>query len=202
MKDFFNEAMRLWLAGGSLMVPLVGLCLLIFASATQMWQFFARRDYRSIDEPTWQSWVLSPEKSRGEVGEIIRYTQDEVRDISDIQGRFSEVISSKLPPVQRQLMFMNVMVSAAPLLGLLGTVLGMIHTFQAISTGGNELTGAMANGISEALITTEVGLLIAIPGFFFTHVIKRKQHEYEAFLGKLESFTIQHYRMSNVLPAS
>lgn len=202
MKEFLNEAMRLWLAGGSLMIPLMGLCLLIFASATQMWQFFARRDYRNIDEPTWQSWVLAPEKSHGEVGEIIRYTQDEVRDISDIQGRFSEVISSKLPPVQRQLMFMNVMVSAAPLLGLLGTVLGMIHTFQAISTGGNELTGAMANGISEALITTEVGLLIAIPGFFFTHVIKRKQHEYEAFLGKLESFTIQHFRMSNVLPAS
>jgi biopolymer transport protein ExbB len=201
MQEFFHKVLDLWLAGGTLMIPLMALSLLIFASATQLWQFFGRREYRDIDEATWQSWVKSPEKSLGEVGEIIRYTQDEATDISDIQGRFSEVISSKLPPVQRQLMFMNVMVSAAPLLGLLGTVLGMIHTFEAISTGGNELTGAMANGISEALITTEVGLLIAIPGFFFTHVIKRKQHEYEAFLGKLESYTIQHFRMANVLPA-
>ena len=77
----------------------------------------------------------------------------------------------------------------------------MIHTFEAIATGGNELTEAMASGISEALITTEVGLLIAIPGFFIANVISRKQHEYEAFLSKLESFTIQHFRLSHVLLA-
>jgi biopolymer transport protein ExbB len=111
------------------------------------------------------------------------------------------VLASKFPAIQRQLMFMNVLISAAPLLGLLGTVLGMIHTFQAIASGGGKLTEAMASGISEALITTEVGLLIAIPGLFVTYVIRRRQHEYEAFLGKLESFTVQHLRMSRVLPA-
>lgn len=202
MQEFAGKVIDLWLTGGTLMIPLVGLCLMIFGSAAQLWRYFGQRDYRGIDDVTWQGWVKKPAESRGEVGEIIRYTQDEVEDVSEIQGRFSEVISSKLPPVQRQLVFMNVMVAAAPLLGLLGTVLGMIHTFEAIATGGNELTEAMASGISEALITTEVGLLIAIPGFFMANVINRKQHEYEAFLGKLESYTIQHFRMSNVLPAA
>lgn len=202
MPPFVKQVVELWVTGGSLMIPLVGLCLMIFASAAQLWRYFARRDFRELDEPTWQGWVKEPAQARGEVGEIIRYTQEEVDNISEIQGRFSEVISAKLPPIQRQLVFMNVMVAAAPLLGLLGTVLGMIHTFEAIATGGSELTGAMASGISEALITTEVGLLIAIPGFFIAHVIKRKQHEYEAFLGKLESYTIQQFRMSHVLPAT
>jgi biopolymer transport protein ExbB len=198
---FINKVIELWLAGGSLMVPLLILCLLIFASTAQLWRYFGQRDYRHVADGTWQAWVKEPASARGEVGEIIRYTQDEVAAISDIQSRFSEILAAKFPPVQRRLVFMNVMVSAAPLLGLLGTVLGMIHTFDAIAIGGNELTGAMASGISEALITTEVGLLIAIPGFFAAHVIKRKQHEYEAFLAKLESFTIQHVRMTRVLPA-
>ena len=196
MGEFSHKVWDLWMTGGSLMIPLIGLCLAIFASGAQLWRYFSKRDYRSIAEATWQGWVRNPKSAHGEVGEIIRYTQDEADDISDIQNRFSEVISSKLPRVQRQLAFMNVLVGAAPLLGLLGTVLGMIHTFEAIATGGNELTEAMASGISEALITTEVGLLIAIPGFFLTHVIKRKQHEYEAFLGKLESFTVQHFRLA------
>lgn len=200
--EFFRKVLDLWLDGGTLMVPLVILCLMIFASAAQLWSFFAHRGYRKLDESTLQQWVKDPARAQGEVGEIIRYTQDEADSISEIQNRFSEVISSKLPPVQRQLMFMNVMVGAAPLLGLLGTVLGMIHTFDAIAVGGSELTEAMASGISEALITTEVGLLIAIPGFFVAHVIKRKQHEYEAFLGKLESFTIQQFRVGRLLPAS
>lgn len=202
MGEFIAKVLDLWGSGGTLMFPLVALCLAIFASAAQLWRFFAQRDFKLLEESTWQRWIKDPKKAEGEVGEIIRYTQDEVDDISEIQSRFSEVISSKLPPVQRQLNFMNVMVSAAPLLGLLGTVLGMIHTFDAIALGGSELTEAMASGISEALITTEVGLLIAIPGFFIAHVIKRKQHEYEAFLGKLESFTIQHFRSKEIAPAS
>jgi biopolymer transport protein ExbB len=201
MGIFLSKVVELWFAGGVLMLPLLALCLMIFATATQLWRYFSRRDYRALDEPTWQEWVRFPDKARGEVGEIVRYSQDEISTIGDIQSRFSEVISSKFPPVQRRLIFMNVLVAVAPLLGLLGTVLGMIHTFEAIAAGGSELTGAMASGISEALITTEVGLLIAIPGFFMAHVIRRKQHEYEAFLGKLESFTIQHFRLTHLLPA-
>jgi len=201
MGTFLEKVIELWFAGGVLMLPLAVLCLMIFANGAQLWSYFNRRDYRQVDEGTWQNWIKFPDQARGEVGEIIRFSQDEVGSVSDIQSRFSEVMASKFPAVQRRLVFMNVLVAAAPLLGLLGTVLGMIHTFDAIATGGKDLTGAMASGISEALITTEVGLLIAIPGYFFAHIVKRKQHEYEAFLAKLESFTIQHVRMSRILPA-
>ncbi|MDQ7087725.1 MAG: MotA/TolQ/ExbB proton channel family protein [Acidobacteriota bacterium] len=75
---------------------------------------------------------------------------------------------SRLAPFERDLRFMKRCVSSAPLLGLLGTVTGMLTTFAALASGsGGEKTMSMiAGGISEALITTETGLVIALPGLF------------------------------------
>ena len=193
MPPIVHTIVDIWLAGGWLMIPLLALCLAIFATAARLWSYFSRRDFHRLDEQVWRDWVRNPAQADGEVGEIIRYTQDDVTRISDIQNRFSEVVTSRLPEVNRRLVFMNVMVAAAPLLGLLGTVLGMIFTFNAISLGGGKLTEMMAQGIAQALITTEMGLLIAIPGYFLTHVIQRKKHEFEAFLSKLESATIREF---------
>jgi biopolymer transport protein ExbB len=63
--------------------------------------------------------------------------------------------------------------AVAPLLGLLGTVIGMIETFNVISVFGTGNAKAMANGISVALITTETGLLVAIPGVFLASTLWR-----------------------------
>ena len=57
----------------------------------------------------------------------------------------------------------SVMASAAPLLGLLGTVTGMVSTFEVITLYGNQNPVLMADGISEALISTQSGLLVAFP---------------------------------------
>jgi biopolymer transport protein ExbB len=75
----------------------------------------------------------------------------------------------------------------APLLGLLGTVLGMIETFQVISVFGTSNARAMATGISVALITTETGLLIAIPGLFISGALIRKSKRLES---ALDEFTL------------
>ncbi|MGD9157644.1 MAG: MotA/TolQ/ExbB proton channel family protein [Desulfobacteraceae bacterium] len=64
--------------------------------------------------------------------------------------------------------------TVAPLLGLLGTVTGMISTFEAVSSFGLGNARAMAEGISEAMITTRTGLVIAIPGLLIAHFIRRK----------------------------
>jgi biopolymer transport protein ExbB len=68
-----------------------------------------------------------------------------------------------LPPLGRSLSALAVSASAAPLLGLLGTVTGIIHTFQLITVYGSGDARLLSSGISEALITTEAGLLVAIP---------------------------------------
>jgi len=88
---------------------------------------------------------------------------------------------------------MRVCVAAAPLLGLLGTVTGMLATFAALSSGsgGDQTMAAVASGISEALITTETGLLIALPGLFVQYHLTRQRDRYEAFLAKVESACAQ-----------
>jgi biopolymer transport protein ExbB len=192
--NFLEHSWRLWVDGGMVMIPLGFVSLCIYLLAAQLLLYFHRRQSHSVDENTWQGWIAKPNGASGEVGEIIRYTQDEVASLSDIQGRFSEVTNSKIPPIERRLVLMNVLVLAAPLLGLLGTVLGMLTTFRAISVGGGKMAEMVAQGISEALITTEMGLLIAIPGYFLTYVIRRKMAEYEAFLARLESCTIQFFK--------
>ena len=66
-----------------------------------------------------------------------------------------------------------VLAAVAPLLGLLGTVLGMIETFDVISIFGTGNSRAMASGISVALVTTQTGLLVAIPGLLMSNRLGR-----------------------------
>ncbi len=76
-------------------------------------------------------------------------------------------LSSRLPVI-------TVLAAVAPLLGLLGTVLGMIQTFEVISVFGTSNAKAMAGGISVALITTQAGLMVAIPGLLLNGALWRK----------------------------
>jgi biopolymer transport protein ExbB len=88
---------------------------------------------------------------------------------------------------------MKVCVSAAPLLGLLGTVTGMLATFGALASGsgGDKTMGLVASGISEALVTTETGLIIALPGLFFQYQLSRQLDRYKAFLAHLQTVCTQ-----------
>ena len=72
------------------------------------------------------------------------------------------------PKLNRFLAFISLTAATAPLLGLLGTVTGMILTFQSISLFGNGDPKLMAGGISQALMTTVLGLVVAIP-LLFSH---------------------------------
>ena len=77
-----------------------------------------------------------------------------------------------------------------PLLGLLGTVLGMLVSFEVIQSYGRSQPQLLAGGISQALITTQAGLLTAVPVFFFYHIIRRKirliRNETEILLHELQ----------------
>jgi biopolymer transport protein ExbB len=80
----------------------------------------------------------------------------------------------------RSLSSISTLASVAPLLGLLGTVIGMIETFNVISVYGTGNAKAMASGISVALITTETGLLVAIPGVFLASMLWRQSRRLRA----------------------
>jgi biopolymer transport protein ExbB len=125
---------------------------------------------------------------------LIRYTQDEVSSIQDIEGRFREVEATEVTALNRGVAFLNVLVISAPLFGLLGTVLGMLLTFKAIGVGGSSTSEVIAKGISEALVATQTGMMVAVPGLVMATMAKRRRHEYVAFLARLEGITLRHFR--------
>lgn len=198
MSTFFVEKIwNVWTSGGWTLIPLFLLALFIYGSAIRLLMYFRQREFLRCPEETWIQWVRNPKAGEGELGEIIRYTQEDVRSVGDIHNRFLEVMLSKFPFIDRQINFVNLLTTAAPLIGLLGTVTGMLLTFQTIGMGGGELTDRMAAGISAALFPPEVGLCVALPGLAFVYLLKRKRQEYDAFLTHLESQTVQHWKKNH-----
>jgi biopolymer transport protein ExbB len=86
---------------------------------------------------------------------------------------YEKVLETRLE-LQRFLSFVAVSAAAAPLLGLLGTVTGIINTFKMITVFGTGDAKTLSSGISEALITTEFGLIVAIPSLFLHAYLSRR----------------------------
>ena len=84
-------------------------------------------------------------------------------DVETLEVKLGEAIIKERPAIQRGLPLIKIIAMVAPLMGLLGTVTGMIIVFQAITIYGAGDPKAMAGGISSALVTTVLGLIVAIP---------------------------------------
>jgi biopolymer transport protein ExbB len=84
-------------------------------------------------------------------------------DVETLELKLGEAVYKETPKLTRSLLFLKIISVVAPLLGLLGTVTGMIVTFQAITLFGTGDPKLMAGGISQALVTTVLGLTVAIP---------------------------------------
>lgn len=178
------------------MVPLALLAVLIYTTGASLLFFLRKGNLQLGHESEWLAWIQSPEKAKGRTGEIIRYTQEEVQSAKQMRHRFDEIRLSMLSNVDRRLIFLSTLIAAAPLMGLLGTVIGMLGTFAAISMGGGaETAGMVAEGISEALITTQTGLFIALPGIFLALIIRRKKYGVEAALARIESLSLTHLQL-------
>ena len=91
------------------------------------------------------------------------YHSNKAADVETLELKLDDAILKELPSLERGINFIKLLSSVAPLLGLLGTVTGMIVTFQAITLFGTGDAKLMAGGISQALVTTVLGLTAAIP---------------------------------------
>jgi biopolymer transport protein ExbB len=91
------------------------------------------------------------------------YDEAKGADIETVELKLSEAALKEMPDLTKGLLFIKVIAAVAPLMGLLGTVTGMIKTFQVITLYGAGDPKLMAGGISQALMTTVLGLCVAIP---------------------------------------
>ncbi|HEX6882344.1 MAG TPA: MotA/TolQ/ExbB proton channel family protein [Planctomycetota bacterium] len=193
LDQLWAQATRIWVAGGWCMPPIALTALAMFALGVHVRRGLGAKGFLSVSETAWRSWIVAPDMRRGPIGELLDSVMGSAT-LADMATAFREVRATEVAPFARDLRLMRVCISAAPLLGLLGTVTGMLATFQALASGsGGEQTMALvAQGISEALITTETGLVVALPGVFFSYQLGRKFERYQAFLAHLETVCTQH----------
>lgn len=115
---------------------------------------------------------ISHASNNNPLGRVLLQVQGvEIDDDELLQSKLDEAILKEIPALEQGQGLIKLLAAISPLLGLLGTVIGMIATFQSISLFGSGDPKLMASGISQALITTVLGLVAAIPLLFLHNFI-------------------------------
>ena len=192
LRTLWGQAVEIWLSGGWAMIAIAANAMVLFTVGMHLYLKLRGKGFESLSEKRWRTWIDEPEQRLGPVGQLLDFIMGE-NSASETAALFEELYSTETVPFERDLRVMKICVSAAPLLGLLGTVTGMLATFGALASGagGDKTMELVAQGISEALITTETGLVVALPGLFFQYQLARKHEKYRAFLRHMETVITQ-----------
>jgi biopolymer transport protein ExbB len=175
-------------AGGWMMIPLMMTSVLAVAICIErLWTL--RSDKIAPKHLLAQVWVwikneeldashLKELKEGSHLGAVLAAGLANSKHGRDITKEAIEQAASKaVHEMERFLSSLGTIAAVAPLMGLLGTVLGMISVFNEIMAQGTGNAGALAGGISEALITTAAGMIIAIPSLVFYRIFERRIDE-------------------------
>ena len=130
-----------------------------------------------------QSKNLKRASLKNPLGRILKvYNDNKSVDPETLELKLGEAMLKESPKLNSWIMLIKIIAVVAPLLGLLGTVTGMIQTFQAITLYGAGDPQTMAGGISKALVTTVLGLVVAIPAVFLHWVVSSRAKRVEEIL--------------------
>ncbi len=194
IRSLWEQASVIWVSGGWAMIAIAIVALVMFAMGMHVLLRLGGKclQFTFVPERRWRLWIDHPEKRRGAIGELLDFAMGG-KSLEDTTAFFEELQATEVAPFERDLRVIRICVGVAPLLGLLGTVTGMLATFSALATGsgGEKTMGLVAEGISEALVTTETGLVIALPGLVFQHLLTRFHERYKAFLAHVETVCTQ-----------
>ncbi len=113
--------------------------------------------------------VVSEDNPLGRVLSV--YEDNKSVDVETLELKLDEAILKETPALERFLTLIKVIAAIAPLMGLLGTVTGMINTFQSMTLFGTGDPKLMAGGISQALVTTVLGIVVALPTLFLHSIV-------------------------------
>jgi biopolymer transport protein ExbB len=161
------------LAGAALLVALFKWLSMAFIRTPSEGRI--RRLLASIAQHDTSDALRKAKKIGGPVGEMLSAGINHIAEPRDLieEVMYEKVLATRLR-LQRFLSFISISAASAPLLGLLGTVTGMINTFKLITVFGSGDVKTLSSGISEALITTEYGLIVAIPSLLLHAFLSRK----------------------------
>jgi biopolymer transport protein ExbB len=186
-----TEAWEIWHDGGLLMLPMAGLAILIYWTALDLFLRINRKQFLSFKPKELSDWVAQPEKASRRIREILEFTHFQIHSLQQLRDRFQEARAAYIPRIDRRIRFLAILVSISPLMGLLGTVMGMLTTFDGLTLYAGRTLDLVAAGISEALITTQTGLMIAIPGMVLLYMVQKRRNHLHILLVHLESLSMQ-----------
>lgn len=115
-------------------------------------------------------------------------------DLSHISEAIEEAGNEQMVTFMKPINYLSIIGGTAPMVGLLGTVSGMIKAFQSIAAGGMGKPEVLAGNIGEALITTAAGLIIAIPAMIFYFIFKNNFIKHMSTMGRMVSHFMSVYR--------
>lgn len=183
----YQEAMRIWISGGWLMIPLLALTVFIYYTALDLLlrlqgHFLIRSgvDRMSDSEIAARSQTDRPL--------LRRILVEDAAGAEEVKRHFVEVNNEYLPVVNRRIKFLGIIITIGPLMGLLGTVTGMLTTFEGLIEGQGDKFQNVVHGISEALITTQTGLVISIPAMVILSLIVQRRNRLRRCIARLERY--------------
>lgn len=115
-------------------------------------------------------------------------------EVQDYENIIKEIVLEEIAPFESKLNCLASIIGIAPMLGLLGTVTGMIKAFTKISQFGSGDAAVVADGIAEALLTTAFGLIIAIPTIVAYNYLNRRVEKIENEIDKITTNIINIFR--------
>ena len=122
----------------------------------------------------------------GLVPKVLHHSFHEDDSLNQTLERYEEATTAELNLINREFGIIKTLVQAAPLLGLLGTVIGMIETFAVFGLDLGDSSDMMARGISKALLTTQIGLVVALPGLFGAQYLQSLRKKLSDEMANLE----------------
>lgn len=185
--------LSLIIKGGPIMIPIIALSVVALAIILERYwvllkirinfQQFAQEIFLHLERGHLQKALERCEKVRHPIGEVFKLgilnyklRREELEAIMEREG------DEQIQSLERYLGALLIIVGVEPMLGFLGTIIGLIKAFMAWEQLGSNITvSALAAGIYQAMITTAAGLIVAIPAFIFYHLIvgKIKSHAQE-----------------------
>jgi len=180
--------------GGTVMIPIFGMAGLALLVAIFKWlaMAFVRSPSRRREAALMEAVARQDQEAarsavsemKGPMGRMLAQGVEHMNEPRELieEVMYETVLTTRLR-LQRALPFIAICASSAPLLGLLGTVTGIIETFKLITIFGSGDVKMLSSGISKALITTEFGLIVAIPSLLIHAFLSRKAR---GVIGRME----------------
>jgi len=158
-----SELIEVFAAGGWIMLMLGSVAFILYVTAFASFAYVNRGNLTGKDSKNWAKWIEQPETAEGRMGEALQYVMHGPRlTIKTVQRRFAEVRLNILSAIDRRLLVVNTLVAAAPLAGLLGTVMGMLTMFNGLAQGGGAAAMTRASARPPPMLKAVLWALINI----------------------------------------